>query len=399
MSLPGGHVKTLDGIRGVAIIAVLACHLNNEKVVIASFGMAGALFSKLSLAGATGVDLFFVLSGFLITGILIDTRDSSRFLRNFYARRVLRIFPLYYGTLVLVLYLYPLFVAFDNGAKNVLDNQWWLWTYTNNFPYQRTPWNDSDLFWLGHYWSLAVEEQFYLVWPLVIYSFGPANVKRIIYTTALISTSAALYCAIGPEKSMFTLVGWTTITRSGGLVLGALVSFKVREPGWLRSVPEKAKKYAVIFGALFLGLVLLPRNLAFHDAVNGVLHPVAWVFSCALILLVIGGRDDALPKRLLSRPLLTNFGKYSYGIYVYHFLFLPLFFKVATMQKLVELTGIPILGVLLYYLYIVASVYAVSWLSWMLFERQLLKLKRFFTCEGAPAAPPENMPEVELAGN
>ena len=121
--------------------------------------------------GQTGVDLFFVLSGFLITGILLDTRNHPRYFINFYGRRTLRIFPLYYGIIFLTLFL-PMIVRMIVGepVTEHQRNQWWLWLYLTNV----------GVF-LGvdvpamHFWSLAVEEHFYLVWPAVVYILSPGG--------------------------------------------------------------------------------------------------------------------------------------------------------------------------------------------------------------------------------
>src|SRR5204862_8030595 len=114
-------------------------------------------------------ELFFVLSGFLITGILLDTRAQTGALLKFYMRRILRIFPLYYGSLMALFWLLPLFVNFDAGAVNVQSQQQWLWLYLINFPGIDYIWDDSNLFLVGHFWSLCVEEHFYVLWPLFVF--------------------------------------------------------------------------------------------------------------------------------------------------------------------------------------------------------------------------------------
>src|SRR5262249_2846553 len=116
--------------------------------------------------GWMGVDLFFVLSGFLITGILLDSRGADGYFSSFYARRFLRIFPLYYG--FLALWFLVLAYVFGSAYSDLFarERQVWFWSYTANWG------RPDELGALGHFWSLAIEEQFYLVWPLVVWLLG-----------------------------------------------------------------------------------------------------------------------------------------------------------------------------------------------------------------------------------
>jgi peptidoglycan/LPS O-acetylase OafA/YrhL len=131
-----GHIPVLDGIRGLAIVMVLIAHFATLLEVFLKnyYPFIGPIITKLALAGLMGVDLFFVLSGFLITGILLDTKGTERYFTNFYARRFLRIFPLYYGVLFLLFFVLPKCISFDAAATEISANQWWLWAYLTNFP-------------------------------------------------------------------------------------------------------------------------------------------------------------------------------------------------------------------------------------------------------------------------
>jgi peptidoglycan/LPS O-acetylase OafA/YrhL len=117
-------------------------------------------FFTVAYAGWCGVDLFFVLSGFLITGILLDTKGEDHFFRNFYMRRILRIFPLYYGFLILFFLVLPQLVSFGNNFHLVLEDQGWYWTYLVNLPIAFYGW--PAFYAISQFWSLGVEEQFYL---------------------------------------------------------------------------------------------------------------------------------------------------------------------------------------------------------------------------------------------
>jgi peptidoglycan/LPS O-acetylase OafA/YrhL len=172
------RIPELDGIRGIAVLLVIIHHsvanytplATWEKVVCQAVGI-----------GWSGVDLFFVLSGFLISGILIDSRESPRYFTSFYARRVLRIFPLYFGYLLGFFCLIKPFAAifpFPEVAKWSLlpaTEQLWYWSYLSN-------WRSGlghDISFLTHFWSLAIEEQFYMVWPLVVFFASRKALLRI----------------------------------------------------------------------------------------------------------------------------------------------------------------------------------------------------------------------------
>src|SRR5262249_33425960 len=146
------HVRAFDGLRGIAILLVLLRHVGEDLPGRRLGGLVDAALN----AGWLGVDVFFVLSGFLITGILLDARGDEAqptpgYFRRFYARRALRIFPIYYLFLV---------ITRPSGM-------WWYVSYASNVLIARHGWPDG-LLETGHPWSLAVEEQFYLVWPAII---------------------------------------------------------------------------------------------------------------------------------------------------------------------------------------------------------------------------------------
>ncbi|MBV8281847.1 MAG: acyltransferase, partial [Candidatus Eremiobacteraeota bacterium] len=167
-SLPNlhGHMPALDGVRGLAILMVLLVHFladllpTTNSVEHAIVYVAGY--------GTYGVDLFFILSGFLITGILYDASDKTFYFYNFYMRRFLRIFPLYYGVLALLFFVAPLIPRLQGATLNhLVGRQGWAWLYgVNIYTAIQGEWNLS---FINHFWSLAVEEQFYLFWPMVVY--------------------------------------------------------------------------------------------------------------------------------------------------------------------------------------------------------------------------------------
>ncbi len=163
-STASDHRPALDGVRGIAILVVFLY----DCLKLPSGGIVNLLGRKLSSAGWTGVDLFFVLSGFLITGILLDSRGQPGYFRSFFARRSLRIFPLYFTALWVTFVGVPWLAHFWSPAAPVAQrvavlsqDQVWFWTYMQNWMFAfRGIWPDVN--YLNHFWSLAVEEQFYL---------------------------------------------------------------------------------------------------------------------------------------------------------------------------------------------------------------------------------------------
>ena len=156
------HIPILDGIRAYAVLLVCLVHFFqvDEAGLYEANKYLGILLFKVSQLGLRGVELFFILSGFLITGILMETKKSPRYFTTFYARRFLRIFPLYYFVLFVAFYIVPNFIAVDEAGQQVISKQVWLWTYTSNISWLwgQGGWDASLNFpHFGHFWSLCVE--------------------------------------------------------------------------------------------------------------------------------------------------------------------------------------------------------------------------------------------------
>ncbi len=208
------HVKALDGVRGLAVLMVILYHM--EYLAPRSSLWAKALLAPLRI-GWAGVDLFFVLSGFLITGILLDTRESPNYFRSFYARRALRIFPLYYLVLSGILVLAH-FTSTLNYVLPVSHDRFFYFVYLNNWwPFLRDTWHGNIL---GHFWSLAVEEQFYLLWSLCVFAIA----RRHIRLAALCGIAGALVirCALFLHGGTTRDVIENTFSRMDALLVGRL---------------------------------------------------------------------------------------------------------------------------------------------------------------------------------
>ena len=220
------YIPELDGIRGLALLMIFTNHY-------AGFSGNGTVIAYLS--GATkslwcGVDLFFVLSGFLITGILLDARGTGNYFTKFYARRSLRIFPLYFAVLGFTFFILPSLIAMTSDSdRRLIANQGWLWTYTTNFETMVNGRNTAfkgDSVWLYHLWSLAIEEQFYLIWPFVI-AFVPLHRIRLICWACFI-ICPLVRVTLG-FTSLPTLAAYeATFARLDSLTLGSLLALFVR---------------------------------------------------------------------------------------------------------------------------------------------------------------------------
>src|SRR5579859_5429454 len=242
----GGHMLVLDGMRGVAIVMVLCVHFIGNSPAHTAVTREAA---RLAGYGIWGVDLFFVLSGFLITGLLYDSKGSPHYFRNFYVRRTLRIFPLYYAVLALLFIVLPALPGpYPSGLAESERHQAWLWLYASNvyLAIHRT-WS---LPYVGHFWSLAVEEQFYLVWPIVVLCFARRSLLGICIVVTILALALRSLLALAGAGAMAQLV--LTPCRFDALCIGAFLALAIRSTG-LDTVARAAR---LSLGPL-VGLVLL----------------------------------------------------------------------------------------------------------------------------------------------
>ncbi len=345
------RILCLDGLRGLAVLMVICFHFQQM------FGCWHGLLARLAVWGQTGVDLFFVLSGFLITGILLDTRGSEHCMRNFYVRRVLRIFPLYYATLAVLFVVAPLIGLRD---AQPVSRQIWFWTYMQNIPLTFGQSMRSDPV---HFWSLAVEEHFYLVWPFLVLRLNHRSLLRAV----LVMIAASVSCRILlSQYSTF----YFTLARMDGLGCGAALAVLARDPGGLRRLVRPA--WAVL---LFVGSGLGVLQLALSGSRLEILQItkstlIAFVY-CALIVLAVGNR---LLDSVLTHPALRNIGKYSYAMYIFH----P--FVLGGLKS----TRLPSSSFDL--LLAIAFTWCAAALSWFALEEPFLKMKVRFEYAPRPLA-------------
>jgi peptidoglycan/LPS O-acetylase OafA/YrhL len=370
-----GHLPALDGLRALAVFAVV-----EHNISLVSGGQ-GALVHQLESMlhrGWMGVQLFFVLSGFLITRILLETRRSPHYFRSFYSRRALRIFPLYYAALIFLFVLLPSLGQTPAllAEDTPISRQIWLWTYLSNWTGPRGLGGGSPP--VFHFWSLAVEEQFYLLWPLVVLFCTPKRLMPVcggVVIASLLCRAAYLLSATDP-----TAIYTSTLSRMDALALGALVAAWMLSPA--RPQPNRSnvtRLLAIAIAITASGWVVtrgFPRFTVAEESVGFTFVAAACAALLAACVLAASTADaQGRWYRALAAPMLQPIAKYSYAIYVLH---APLHVLVGLplMQRWFGTTT-PDVGPALLYMAIVTIVsYGAGWLSYRLLEQPFLRLRR-----------------------
>ena len=370
-STTGRHIPALDGVRGLAILSVLYCHLfwSNPYPVGSSLLR---FFAQTRNAGWIGVNLFFVLSGFLITGILYDTLPSRHFFRNFYARRVLRIFPLYYGFLLLLILITSL--RGEHWTRAIFG----YLTYTENLPLTGQALTDAYWVNINHFWSLAIEEQFYLVWPLLVFLL---RTRRRISIAAAFGVLASLGIRIGLVLSGFTvshpyaIYGWTP-TSLDGLCLGAILAMAIR---------SRFRRTVIAWSPLALLTCCVLLGIAWHLDPGFVVlgQPMFSTWGLTLLaltftsLIAVCLKPGGFLEQFASAPALRFFGRYSYGLYVYHYTIGGLVIS-RLRPELLARFGSKALSIIIPGLIATGVSVAVAWCSFTFYESRFLRLKEYF---------------------
>lgn len=374
-STAGGHLPALDGLRGLAVLMVMLVHFIAQTTATNRIEAAvnGVLYY-----GVFGIDLFFILSGFLITGILYDTRNDAGYFRSFYMRRVLRIFPLYYGVLAVVFLVVPLIPALHGGEIDALrEHQAWAWLYgVNVYLSIQGGW---VLSYVEHFWSLAVEEHFYFVWPLVVWLL--ANRPRVLMRTVLAIAALAFAGRVAASLAGVNPVAITVLTpfQLDALCLGGFFAVLLRQPGGETALRRATVPMALVAGAVLAGDFAAQRftdvGLPLMRAVRGGVFRL--LFGALLLQALFAPASSIVGGFFRSRPMRV-LGKYSYGLYVYHHFPSYYFVTNGTEFALARVVGSHTLAVLIQAAGGMAVSMAVAWLSFELFEKYFLELKRFW---------------------
>lgn len=359
------YFPALDGLRGLAVLVVLVAHA-----------------TPLYVSGAAGVDVFFVLSGFLITGILADERARSGGIKlvNFFARRFLRLMP--------ALWLCVLAVAAGDWVLGRFDTDrqievFWALTYCMNWV---LAFDAGDPWVMAHTWSLAIEEQFYLIWPfalLVMYKLRLRDGGR-----AALLVGLAVACIVYRNAMGFSAhrIYFGLDTHCDGLLLGSAVAY-LHRAGLLEA--RRVTSF-IRFGTLpALGMLLvMPRFMAWTEPMTAMVYfTLVNIFACLLIAAVVTGQGKTLDRVLNLGPL-KYLGKISYGLYLYH---QPILIALRGFGPLEAWYICAPLG-------LTASL-IFSHLSYQYFEKPLLRYKDRFRSHDLPTPASAPRPEPAYTGN
>ena len=335
-----------------------------------AYHFSPGIVKVLSLAsiGQKGVDLFFVLSGFLITGILLRTKGSAHYFKNFYIRRSLRIFPLYFGVVLVCLVAGVIWAL----PQYQWANTWWYLLYLQNVA--KTFW-PSSIAGPGHFWSLAVEEHYYLFWPLVV--LLSSRRALVVLSLSLIAGAIlirAAFLAMGLDVFSFTLCRMDT------LAVGSILAVVFSSASHWQTVVRWTRRLVLpVAGAAFGSFFVLSGTG--HPALQAVKYSFfALLCAFVLVLTLTPGRANPLPS-LCTNPLLRNMGKTSYAMYVFH----PFVYG-QVVGRLFQAPWSPVRemtwpALLLEFMLAAGLTILVSWISWVAFEQPLLRLKERFRYE------------------
>ena len=350
-----GYIPQFDGLRGVAVLMVLIGHSGFLERLPHAGMLEYARFS---------VDSYFVLSGFLITGILLDSKGSENYFRNFYARRAVRIWPLYYLVLFLVFVVETLFVP---AMRPTVASIWPAFAfYVQNLIY-----HDAYPFGLAATWSLAVEEQFYITWPLLIFLLKKRTLTIVLFSLFVVSLSLRLaFYFRGAESG---LVHQYTFSRLDAITFGSLAALWLRSPS-CTLVRWRTRSYQLLFvgtAGTLLARIVLHRN----SSVVGYTF-LGLLYTGLIGLLLVSDIRSSLLGRSFSARWLRYMGRISYGIYLLHY---PLFIFWARFINSGKLfPSNPVARNLLAFGGQILIATVAGSISWYFFEEPILRLKERF---------------------
>jgi len=381
-----GHIRVLDGLRGCAVLAVMLYHFTAPEITLRATGFARRVQDFFAV-GWCGVDLFFVLSGFLITGILLDAKGHSKtYFRSFYVRRVLRIFPLYYGVILLVAIgcrsqAVSNFFGFNQTPHHsaITSSLWWMVAFLQNFVMSIR--HAKGAFGpMGHFWSLAVEEHFYMVWPALVWICSrrglAAACVAFVIGALIVRTELAFHNRISFAPYLLSPC------RVDGLAMGALMALIVRSS---LSV-DLVRNWAWGLGVPSLILIVA---LGFRGGSSGGFSHYGRAMTTAgfsmfailfasVIALAVSAPAGSRGRAFLEWVPLRSVGRYSFAMYIFHLLFLRPFTILFPVGRLGHILHSTNMGIFAFAILACIATYCLGFLSWNLYEQNFLRLKRLF---------------------
>jgi peptidoglycan/LPS O-acetylase OafA/YrhL len=339
-------IPQLDAVRGLAVLLVLVHNTDQYPSRFSHF---------ISGNGWMGVDLFFVLSGFLITRILLDTKQSEGYFRNFYARRCLRIWPLYYSVLLFMFVIVPFVRPSEAHAVfEARSSPWWAFPiFLQNFLVPVPAMATGPL---GVTWSLAVEEQFYLVWPLVVRFCTEVQLRKIAIAVICLSPVLRFYLS-SHQVNIYS----NTLCRLDGLMAGALLAIIIRSVSFSPTAEFLTRAWIVFLVTVSLALTV---ETTFHA--RWIVFSLTALASVSFVYLALFSPQRWLQSVLTNRFMVYT-GTISYGIYLLEKI--PLDAARTFHLDKHRFLVLPIT---------IVVTFALAAMSWYLLEKPILKLKRFF---------------------
>jgi len=359
------YIKPIDGLRALSIILVIFFHSN---LFVGYWDNHSVAFNVLNSFDA-GVSFFFLISGFLITGILVDTKQVDGFFKKFYARRFLRIFPLYYLILIFAFLVVPQFEHPRLEKWSNVESSWY-WLFLSNYYIALKGQFQHGLVDLS--WSLSIEEQFYMLWPLVVFYLKPRNIFRVSIFCILFSLSLRVLLKVNGVGDLAIHV--FTFTRLDGLCLGAILALGYRK---MVKLPDLSKvPYLIGVIPLIIHYILILRTDSFSLFLRGTLSYTLVAFFFAFIFMKVISSE----KTIFNNPLLIMIGKYSYGIYLTHYPIASFLKPVVSsiLESNYSTLGVIYLLQLAYSSAVLVISLAVSFCIFHAYEKHFLKLKKYF---------------------
>jgi peptidoglycan/LPS O-acetylase OafA/YrhL len=373
------RMKELDSVRGIAVVLVIAYHTLLKSDDLTGNAILHSI-TNLTSVGWIGVDIFFTLSGFLITSILLRTRTSEHYFKNFYARRILRIVPVYLVLIFSVIAFAPKleedFIAqLPKSLAMLLSfQQNWIVIF----------WDVPLSVYLAVTWSLAIEEQFYFIWPLIVHRLRNETLLKAGVAYMALSFLARIVAVMFVEKvgrmSIYDFFYLMPFARFEELLIGGLLAILLT----YEELKETIRKYSIpVFGFSFVCYVVMtvmspvpttptfgyvPITIAGYDLIA--------LFTAGLIAAFATYPETAWIRRLFQNGVLAFFGKYSYSMYLFH---VPVMLISLDWIWRAKLRGAGAYALHVFITYAVTTVIAM--LTWNLIEKHALSLKKHFEYE------------------
>jgi len=353
------YYPSLDSLRGIACLLVVFTH---------NFG-----FTKFFFFGWLSVDLFFVISGFLITEVLLITKDRRNFIGNFYLKRFLRVVPLYYLVLAFFFFIAPLIKNFPLDLSDYIANQWWFWAFLQNwFLIFHNFGHTTSVIW--HFWSLGVEEQFYILWPWVILLLKKPKYLLIFSGMLLLAVIATRFTLWTYHIQDLNYFGLYTFTRIDGICIGSMLALlKYIHSDFLRKYDSIVVLTLAGFNFLFFFLNRQNDNTLPYLAIVGY---TTFAVMIAMLVFETIREENKIINFVLSFSFLRFIGKISFSFYVLHWPVYQVFYgytsgRIRKNFQITEHTVQMATSIILTLAGLIVSIF-----FYYFFEKQFLKLKK-----------------------